>query len=440
MGIEIDKIVDVVISKETQVVKQTGFGVPLILGPNAAFLSKTRSYDSLVGVAEDFATSTDEYKAANAIFAQPINVEQIKIGKQAAKVAQVTVLSFNINFVALNSIAYKIDGEAQTPVVFDTDQATTITALAAAIQAHPKIATAQVTDTREITITAQTPGVAFSISDVLVTLGVTQPIATIANTVENHGLVEDLIDIIHVDNDWYALIVTSRNEDEIKQVAEFIETQKKIFLTCSDDADILSQDSVDDLAAALNLKNYDRTGIIYNGVTEDFADAAWLGRCLPVAPGGLTFANKELIGITPDNLTVNQFNVALGKNCNVYVEVGGVGITRNGVMASGEYIDIVRDIDWLQSRIQEEIFFNLVNQNKIPYTDAGVAVILNILKGVLSEAVSVGVLASYEEPTAPKVADVSALDKANRLLPDVKFSGILAGAIHTIKINGVVSL
>lgn len=439
---ELDDIISVEITKESKAVQQAGFGVPLILGPNAAFLSLLRTYTSLNAVAEDFLLTDEEFLAAQAIFAQPIKVDKIKIGKQGAKVAKVMVLEFNIDFVALNNIAYKIDGVDETDVVFDTDQATTMAALAAAIQAHANIATAVVSDTREITITAQTPGTPFTISDVLVTLGATQPVATISTTTPNYGLVDDLVGIIAEDDDWYGLIITSRDPAEVEAVADFIETQKKIFFTCSNDADILDANITTDIASVLSVKSYDRTAVIYNAAPEDFADAAWMGKGFPIDPGGLTFALKTLTGITPDKLTDTQKEAALGKNCNVYVERGGVGITLEGQVASGEFIDIIRDVDWLQSRIQEEIFFQLVNQNKIPYTDAGVALIESVLRAVLRNAQDANVLSNDPDfiISVPKVIDISDIDKANRHLPDVFFEATLASAIHKVTIQGNVSL
>lgn len=438
----LDDIISVTITKESIAIKRTGFGIPLILGPNSLDVDLVKTYTNINEVAEDYLLTDEEYLAANAIFAQNVKVDKVKIGKQAAKVAKVVTVDFDINFVALNSIAYKIDGVAQAPVVFDTDQATTMAALAAAIQAHPNIATAAVSDTKQLTITAQTPGIPFTISDILVTLGVTQPVATITTTTPNSGLVDDLLAIIEADDDWYGLIVTSRNATEVEAVADFIETQKKIFFTCSNDPDILDPLSTTDIASVLNLKNLMRTAVIYNAEPDDFADAAWMGRCFPYDPGSITFALKELVGILTDKLTTTEKEAALAKSCNVYLEKGGRGITTDGTMASGEYIDIVRDIDWLQSRIQEDIFFQLVSVNKVPFTDAGVTLIESVLRAVLRQAQQVNVLTTDPDfiITVPKVKDVPLLDKQNRHLPDVKFQAVLASAIHRVTVEGTVTI
>ena len=42
--------------------------------------------------------------------------------------------------------------------------------------------------------------------------------------------------------------------------------------------------------------------------------------------------------------------------------------------------------------------------------------------------------------TAPKLIDISAMDKANRVLPDLRYDYVLSGAIHKVKIIGTVKV
>ena len=44
------------------------------------------------------------------------------------------------------------------------------------------------------------------------------------------------------------------------------------------------------------------------------------------------------------------------------------------------------------------------------------------------------------EVTVPLYKDVEQADRLNRKLPDVKFSAVLQGAIHTVTIDGTVSV
>jgi hypothetical protein len=77
--------------------------------------------------------------------------------------------------------------------------------------------------------------------------------------------------------------------------------------------------------------------------------------------------------------------------------------------------------------------------DKVPFTDAGIQMVVSPLKAALEEAKKNGILASYEI-NFPAVADVSITDKGRRFLPDIDFTGVLAGAIHGTKIHGVVTL
>lgn len=88
------------------------------------------------------------------------------------------------------------------------------------------------------------------------------------------------------------------------------------------------------------------------------------------------------------------------------------------------------------------VFGALASANKIPYTNAGVALIENEIRGSLNRAIAAGILSDDPEPvlTVPKVANVAAVDKGVRLLPDVKWSGTLQGAIHKVSISGVISV
>ncbi len=142
------------------------------------------------------------------------------------------------------------------------------------------------------------------------------------------------------------------------------------------------------------------------------------------------------------NLTDTQAGNATGKNCMVFVPVGGVNMTEEGQTASGEYIDVIIGIDWLQARMTERVFGRLVNLPKIPFTDPGIAVIEAEIKAQLKDAVSAGLLAATPAPTVtvPLAKDISSEDKAARQLNGITFLGYLAGAIHSTTIQGVVTL
>lgn len=453
MSVPISTIVNVQISRETQAVTQAGFGVPLILGDNSSGWGseRVRTYLNMEEVATDFTSSHEEYLAAQAIFSQSPRVERIKIAREASRVAQQRTLTFSANLVTGNSIAGTVDGVALSATPFNTSNAQTLTDLATALQATAGIATAVSNGTNQITITAANAGIPVLLSGFVVTGGASQPTITIATTVASHGIAEDLAEIQEEDDDWYGLIWIERTQGYVEQAAAAIEARRKIFITCTDAAGVLVAATTTDLGSVLSAANYARTAVIWNDEPNDFADAAWMGKLFPYDPGSETWNFKTLNSITADGLTSTQRAGAQGKDVNIYVTVGGVDITEEGVMASGEFIDVIRGVDWLQARMEETIFARLARVPKIPYTDAGVQNIVNLMRGVLNNAIAVGLLSGdaldpdndIQTPytvSYPRVVDVPENDRAERFLPDLRFTARLAGAIHRVTIQGVVTV
>lgn len=444
MSDPISTIVSVTITQESTPISQEGFGTPLILGDNATGWSDlVKDFSTLQEVLDEgFLTTDEEYIAARAILSQNPKVPLFKIGKRGAQVAMVQTLTFSAALVTGNLIDGKIGGVAITQVPFNTDNATTLADLATEIQSSPLVATAVSNGVDTITVTAQTPGIPSTASDFLVTGGASQALVAIATTTANHGVEEDIADIQEEDDDWYGLILTDRTQAVVEIAAAYIETQKKLFITASDDADLLDDLVTTDIASVVQANNYRRTAVLYSGTPEDFPDAAWMGKLFPFDPGSETWKFKTLAGIVADDITSAQKANLKAKNCNFYTTVGGQDMTAEGVVGVGEFIDIIRGIDWLESTIATDVFFVLKNTLKIPYTDAGIAVIENRVRGALKKGEDQGVIA--DDPkfivTVPRAVDVPAIDRANRILNNVKFNARLAGAIHFVNINGVVTV
>lgn len=264
--------------------------------------------------------------------------------------------------------------------------------------------------------------------------------------VPSDTVTNDLNAISAENDDWYALATTSREVATVQAIAAWVESRVKLFGTASDDLDIINEAAGVDttsIAAFLNSNGYVRTFVLYHQDSQDdYPEAAWFGAVLPTEPGSETWMFKTLNTIAYSNLTSNQQNNVLSKNANIYTFVAGVGITANGTVAQGEYIDIIRGIDWLTARIQEFVFSVLVNNLKVPYTDAGIAVIEAEVKRALSLGISNDFLASDPAPQTfvPRAIDVPPVDKANRILRNVRFTATLAGAIHAVRISGQVSV
>lgn len=430
----LDNIVNVQITKGTKVVTEAGFGTALILGQHTRFAGRIKYYNDADEMLDDgFLTSDAEYKAAVKYFSQEKTPERVAIGRRLAKVAQVNTVSVGVianafsYTVTINGVVFTYLSDA------DATGAEIQAGLIAAVNGGAEPVTASAGVGTSVVLTADVAGNSFTVA-----VGTN---LTVAATTANVGVIEDIAAVVDENDDWYALALTSRDNDDIKNAASSIEARTKIFMACVEDSDVITS-ATDDIASELKALAYVRTALIWSTDQENYPDAAWLGRVLPDVPGSETWKFKTLAGIAADNLTGAQESNATGKNANVYKAVGGINITFEGKMASGEFIDVTRLIDWAVARIQETVYSRLVNVEKIPFTDAGVAVILEAISSVIKQGQINGGIATDPSPTitAPKVADVPSASRAARTLPDVEFDFTLAGAVHRVEVQGVVSV
>ena len=245
---------------------------------------------------------------------------------------------------------------------------------------------------------------------------------------------------------WYALSCTDRTVGTVLSIAAWVQGQTLIFGTASDDPNIINQQvGVDLTSIAAQLQNlgYSRTFCMYHQDADlIYPECAWYGAVLPFTPGSETWKFKQLAGIPYSPLTTNQDFNALAKNCNTYEFIGGVGITQNGVMVNGEFIDIIRGIDWLKSVIVQNVYTLLVNSPKVPYTNAGITSVQAQVQNALQQGVNNNFLTDNPAftVTVPLAQNVSSADKAARILRNVLFTATLAGAIHSVTINGTVTV
>lgn len=436
--------VSITITQDSVGVARAGFGVPLILSVNAAWTERVRSYGSLLEVADDFATDSPEYLAANAIFSQSPHPERIMIGRAAGQPTQRYKVTASI---VENGHTYKLrvkgEGFVEEVVEFTADSSATdgeiATGLVAALNAVTNKNFTASGSTSPISITGDAAGNWFSVESLepaylKIEQDHSEPTPTLA---------ADLSAIALENNDWYALITLYNSDAYVKAAAAWVEANKKLYI-----ADVSASETITlaasggDLADDLHGLAYGRTAVVYHPSPAAMLGAAWLGARLPYDPGSETWKWVQINGVSPVQLTGTHKANLRAKKVNTLETIAGVNITWDGTTVDGDYIDVIRGLDWLEDDMQKSVFEALASAVKIPFTDAGVTVIEAAVRASLLRGVSQGLLAPDPEPvvTVPRVADVSQANKAQRYLPDVKFSATLAGAIHKVAINGVVSV
>lgn len=438
-------IVQVSISTTALAVTQAGFGVPLILSHSATWVERVRFYADLTAVAVDFAATTPEHKAATAIFAQNPAPPKIAIGRAANKPTERHKIT--VSTVA-NSTAYKLKvtiGSTDSDVTFTSDATATndeiaaglVTALNAVAGKNYTASAVGGVGVQTVQVLADAAGNWYGIEVLDVNL------LSLEQDHADPGLSADLTAIKTESNDWYALVTLFNSKAYVLGAAAWVESNKKTYLADTQDTPCatVALASATDVMKTAKDSAYARTMILYHPANRVMAGAAWAGKGLPLNAGSETWMFKTLAGIPATVVTgTHQTNIE-AKFGNYYYTVAGVNITKDGKVSANEFYDVVRFRDWLEARIGERAFAKLAGAKKIPFTDEGITIIEGEVRAQLRDGVEVGGLAADPAPTVtvPKVSAVSAADKTARTLRNVKFSAVLAGAIHKLVIDGTIT-
>ena len=260
-----------------------------------------------------------------------------------------------------------------------------------------------------------------------------------------------------VNGDWYAMGALKKFRDDTitEDMADEIESRRKMFLIVSNDANTLILDNTTTFMYYLKNANYSRSAGIYHDNDTLYPDFSWLGQQLPKDLGSTNWAFKELAGkaegtevdIPAVVLSELQKDGALDVNCNLYSEVLSADFVYMGTMGGGknvdkegEYIDIIRNIDFLQARTEEGLMSLLLEKDILPMTNAGITMTDTRLKSLLDEyGVKQGILVEGSVETSfPKRSEIPTADRDDRLLPDGTFIAELQGGINKIVVRGTV--
>jgi hypothetical protein len=358
-----------------------------------------------------------------------------KVGSRSTLATMVVKLTVTI---ATTGYVYSflVDGKDYTYTVLAGATTTTVaTALAALITGGTAGATATAA-VAVITITAAA-GKVFDVS------GWVANAMTIDDTTADPGITADLTAINAEDSEWYGLIPDHFGKAEALAAALWVESEHKVMIVDTFQSGCMDSVSTTDIMYALKQLGYTRTGTMHskNKVLHR-SGAAWLAGRFVAAPGSDTWKFKSLTGVAASKYKTGERNAIKAKKGNWYETVAGLDMTAEGWSASGEFMDTVRGVDWLHSEMQIQVFAQMMNAPKIPYTDPGAESLGGTLMDVLDRGVKVNFLAANPVPTVtvPKVADVDPVTRATRTLPEMSFDAKLAGAVHNLSVTGRLSV
>lgn len=444
-------IVNVDITLNTAGTTREGFGLPLFLASTDNFEERVRGYTSLTEVAEDFGEDTAAYKAARQLWSQTPKVTQLYIGRRAMQytisipdaVVEKTDYSLTIAVGGGVSQPYQYTAKANDTALI------VLTQFKGQIEADPTI---------KADVTINVTGTGSSATMIVTKAGDNDfvKVTSTTKTVSIAGTTADtaasaLAAIETYSTDWYFISAEDRTAQFVLAMASEIQARKKIFFTANSDVAALQGTelaSASDVPAQLAKSMYTRTVCLWHHTASyDYPEMAYVAYGAPYDAGSIAWGNAQLTGVEaslqPANkrpLTSIQKSALDVRHCNFIGLDGGVPVVRRGITSGGEWVDIIRGVDWLESDLKTSLRDLLINQKggKITYDDTGITRIRQVIETSLQRAVNRNFLSSYTV-NVPKASQVALADKKARILKDVTFAGILAGAILDVDLKGTVA-
>lgn len=436
---ELDNIVQIVLTRGSTPVETASFQIPLVLATFTNFPERTRSYTDFDAVEDDFNSDDEVYKIAQKLFGQTTvgaRPTSIVVGRRQVDevVGSVATLS--------NSTAYTVtisgpSSVTPTVITYTSDSSATAIEIATGLKAAydlTPVTGITFTDNLDGTfdVAVVTPGSNWSI--------IVSSNLTLTNTAPTETYPEALEAVSDENNTWYAIVLDTHDATIVEAVSDVIQAQRKLMGTSYSDPVAITT-GITDIAYKLSAKTADRTfGVYLPTADTEYPEAAWIGAQLAYTPGSNDWDKKRAVGVTRsvlnDTARVNLRN----KNSNMYTRVAGVDIFQDGDTFGGSPIDEVVGLDWLYARLQEGVYFRMINTLKIPMTNPGLLMIENEIRAVLAQAETNGLIDRGWTVSTPDVLSIPENLRAQRTAGVFVFRARLAGSIRKVIVNGFLSV
>lgn len=242
--------------------------------------------------------------------------------------------------------------------------------------------------------------------------------------------VEGLKAVLAENSDWFFLTCTDNSVETIKGLSELVAVENKIYA--------VTVNKLED-TKALEEEIFDNTFVYYNDDVDSFVAEA-VAVVMSYNIGGRTAKFKQLQNVKAAKVSLTELNNLHKNNMQSYITKLGVNQTSEGKVLSGEYIDVVLGEYWIRFRMEEALQRLALTQEKIPYTNKGIAMIVGEVNKILSRAVDQGIVEEGQYRVDYKLReDVPSNEVALRKYNYVRWTAMLQGAIHTGQISGIIT-
>ena len=246
------------------------------------------------------------------------------------------------------------------------------------------------------------------------------------------------------DDDWYILLIDQSGDEYVKALAAWAEstepTEAELGAGAEDHRKLYFGQTENKALAVTNR----RSAIIYTAKPTEYADAAFVGNVGPFYPRSVTWKFKRPQGITVPDLTQAERDALEEANVNFLTVEYKHEYVKNGVCTDGEFIDVQMGADYIAKTMRENLYTIFLENAKVGYTDEGFSLVGAGVYQALNKAVELGIIALDPESNKgvfivviPKRSAATDEQARNRQMPDITWEAQLEGAVHSVKVKGV---
>lgn len=361
-------------------------------GPNSRVRQYTAATFASQMLTDGFASNSPEYIAAGLYFGQSQSPQVLWVGRQ-----DLTVITTIAPHAANEGTGYQLND------------------VLAVIQGGGSGGTVKVTS---IGGSGQVTGVS------IVTAGTGYAVANGLTTTGGHGTGAQMdISVIGetaltavqacrtANFQWYGLMVCYSPVDvgtaaEHQAIAAYIQTATPVgvYFYSTSDANVPTG-VAGNIFLVLQTLGYNRaTGVYSTNQSGQFPNnlygaAAYMGRALGLNTGlansSWTMKFKNLVGVAPEPVTESTRGIIESQNGNLYLSFANSYVfLEQSVMANGQFLDEIIQLDVLVSAMQFNVMNLLVDSDKVPQTDPGQTQLIHAVNQACETSRSIGFIAA----------------------------------------------
>ncbi len=472
----VSRVVNVAVEMSPTAAALRNFGSCLILGDSDIIDTdeRIRLYSSISDIATDFGISSREYLAAQAFFSQSPQPTQVYIGRWAKSATAGRLRGRTLSsaeqdislFTAITTgtLSLTIDGASKSMASIDLSAETNLNGVASQISSALGVSGSCAWTGERFVITSATTGtsstVATTDTGTLSSLMGFAGSATSVAGVAAESLASAITALLDY-NTWYMVCVApDASDDSIVEAAGLIEAaspSRMIGFTTQNSTEIDSTAS-STLCSRLKGLGYNRTILVYSS-DSPVAAASVFGRMATINFEGsnttLTLKFKQLPGVTAENLRSSQAEALKSHNVNAFCAYqNDTSILQEGITSGGWFIDETHGLDWLQNRVETDLWNLLYTSKKVGQDESGATAIVSCVNKSLEQGVTNGLIAPgvwngdafgalesgdtlstgyyvYIQP----FDEQSQSDREARKAPPIQIAVKLKGAVHFINVT-----